>query len=134
MMDETFVMNQVKEACCYVTVDLKSDLEACRWVIVISYSNNTQIQYRVNNSSNSIVQEYILPDFSSRQMGRIRRAGEEIGEHDQIMHMANERFVVPEVLFRPDDIGEKLDLVLSQRHPHHPGPQVSHSWAFLRRS
>jgi actin-related protein 6 len=121
MMDETFVMNEVKEACCYVTPDLKADLEACRCVgNSVSDVKCLNVSRSVNTSSKSIVQEYILPDFSSRQMGRIRRIGEDLGEHDQIMHMGNERFIVPEVLFRPDDIGEP-NRVLCDRHSHlHP--------------
>jgi hypothetical protein len=62
---------------------------------------------RVNSQQNPIVQEYILPDFSSRQMGRVRRAGEEIGQQEQVLRMGNERFLVPEILFRPDDIGKE---------------------------
>ncbi|KAG5220657.1 actin [Salix suchowensis] len=30
MMDETYIMNDVKESCCYVSVDFRQDLEACR--------------------------------------------------------------------------------------------------------
>jgi actin-related protein 6 len=29
-MDETYIMNHVKEICCFVTQDFKKDLEACR--------------------------------------------------------------------------------------------------------
>ena len=32
MMDETYIMNQVKESCCFVSLDVARDLEACRWV------------------------------------------------------------------------------------------------------
>lgn len=30
-MDETYIMNDVKEACCYVSSNFKSDLETCRY-------------------------------------------------------------------------------------------------------
>jgi actin-related protein 6 len=30
MMDETYVMSQVKEACCFVTRDIRRDLETCQ--------------------------------------------------------------------------------------------------------
>jgi hypothetical protein len=30
-MDETYIMNQVKEACCFVSKNFKEDLEACRF-------------------------------------------------------------------------------------------------------
>ena len=55
--------------------------------------------------SNPIVQEYLLPDLSSHRKGRIRQPEEVIAETDQILTMNNERFTVPEIIFRPDDIG-----------------------------
>ena len=30
MMDETYIMNHVKESCCFVSLDFNKDLEACR--------------------------------------------------------------------------------------------------------
>ena len=33
MMDETYVMNEVKESCCYVSQQFGVDLETCRQVI-----------------------------------------------------------------------------------------------------
>ena len=32
MMDETYVMNDVKEACCYVSTQFAKDLEICQYV------------------------------------------------------------------------------------------------------
>ncbi|TFY64909.1 hypothetical protein EVG20_g5787 [Dentipellis fragilis] len=90
MMDETHIMNDVKETCCYVSTSFAADLEACR----------------ANPRSNPIVQEYILPDFSANRRGRVRQPGDPpLSEGDQILNMGNERFSVPEILFRPDDIG-----------------------------
>ncbi|KAF8074027.1 actin-related protein Arp6 [Lyophyllum atratum] len=89
MMDETYIMNDVKESCCYVSQNFRSDLEICR----------------SNPKSNPIVQEYVLPDLSSNRKGRIRQANDIVTEADQILVMNNERFAVPELLFRPDDIG-----------------------------
>lgn len=89
MMDETYIMNQVKEACCFVTSDYNADTETCR----------------VDPKQNPIVQEYILPDLSTNRQGRVRQLGENVSDMDQILIMNNERFTVPELLFRPDDIG-----------------------------
>lgn len=58
----------------------------------------------MNPKHNPIVQEYILPDLSTNRSGRIRQP-DDIVETDQILVMNNERFTVPELLFRPDDIG-----------------------------
>ena len=32
MADETHVVNEVKEACCYVSMDWKRDVEICKYV------------------------------------------------------------------------------------------------------
>ncbi len=32
MMEETHIMNEVKEACCFVSEDFSKDLETCRYV------------------------------------------------------------------------------------------------------
>ncbi|TFY68995.1 hypothetical protein EVJ58_g663 [Rhodofomes roseus] len=89
MMDETHIVNNIKEKCCYVSTDFTQDMETSH----------------LNPRSNSIVQEYILPDFSLNRPGRIRRRDEPLEGQAQVMYMNNERFTVPEIMFRPDDIG-----------------------------
>ncbi|KAJ7142229.1 actin-like protein ARP6 [Mycena epipterygia] len=89
MMDETYIMNHVKEICCFVTQDFKKDLETCRR----------------DPKANSIVQEYVLPDLTKSKAGKIRHADDIPLDTDQVLTMGNERFSVPEVIFRPDDIG-----------------------------
>ncbi|PPQ95265.1 hypothetical protein CVT26_014839 [Gymnopilus dilepis] len=101
MMDETYIMNQVKETCCYVSADFKGDSETCR----------------IDPKGNSIVQEYILPDLSTNREGRVRLPDDFVTETDQILVMNNERFTVPELLFRPDDIGiDQAGLPLTIAH------------------
>ncbi|KAI0667701.1 actin-like protein Arp6 [Trametes maxima] len=89
MMEETHIVNEVKEACCFVSEDFNRDLEACR----------------VRPHANPIVQEYIFPDYSANRPGRIRRPGEPLDESFQVLTMNNERFTIPEILFHPTDIG-----------------------------
>ncbi|OJA12187.1 hypothetical protein AZE42_03943, partial [Rhizopogon vesiculosus] len=89
MMDETYIMNHAKETCCYVSTRFFEDIQTCR----------------SNPKQNSIVQEYILPNFSTNRHGHVRVPGEESPATDQVLHMENERFTIPELLFRPDDIG-----------------------------
>ncbi|KAJ7035683.1 actin-related protein Arp6 [Mycena alexandri] len=89
MMDETYIMNHVKETCCFVTQDFKRDLETCR--------NNPK--------TNSIVQEYVLPDLTKSKAGKIREPDDIPLDTDQVLTMGNERFSVPEIIFHPDDIG-----------------------------
>ena len=59
----------------------------------------------MDERANPIVQQYILPDFSVNRQGHVRQPGESVQESYQILYMNNERFSVPEILFRPDDIG-----------------------------
>ncbi|KAF8887162.1 actin-related protein Arp6 [Infundibulicybe gibba] len=89
MMDETYIMNHVKEACCFVSNNFRHDLETCR----------------LDPNSNPVVQEYILPDLTNSRQGRIRHPNDLVTDADQILVMNNECFTVPEVIFRPDDIG-----------------------------
>ncbi|KAL7279818.1 hypothetical protein ACG7TL_006225 [Trametes sanguinea] len=89
LMEETHIVNEVKEACCFVSEDFGRDLEACR----------------VRPGDNPIVQEYIFPDYSANRPGRIRRPGEPLDASCQTLIMNNERFTVPEILFHPTDIG-----------------------------
>ncbi|RXW25338.1 hypothetical protein EST38_g470 [Candolleomyces aberdarensis] len=89
MMDETHIMNHVKETCCLVSANFKLDLEVCR----------------ADPKRNSIIREYILPDLSRNKQGRVRKPDDIVSDEDQVLAMNNERFVVPELIFRPDDIG-----------------------------
>ncbi|KZV90002.1 actin-like protein ARP6 [Exidia glandulosa HHB12029] len=89
MMDQVYVMNDVKEACCYVSSSYNADLETCK----------------MNPRRNPIVQEYVMPDFSSKQRGYIRGPEDMKRDEEQVIFMENERFTVPEVLFNPSDIG-----------------------------
>ncbi|KAI1785539.1 actin-like protein Arp6 [Ganoderma leucocontextum] len=90
MMEETHIINEIKEACCFVSEDFAADLETCR----------------ARPTANPIVQEYIFPDYSARRPGRIRNPGESLDEStQQTLRMANERFSVPEILFHPTNIG-----------------------------
>lgn len=66
VMDETYVMNQVKEDSCYVALDFNKEIEMAkkRW------------------PENTIIRDYILPDYTSIRRGYVRPldlAGE--GEH-----------------------------------------------------
>lgn len=62
-----------------------------------------------NSERNPIVREYVLPDFAFTLHGRIREPGAPVQEAEQVLQMNNERFLIPEILFRPDDVGALLD-------------------------
>ncbi|WVQ83263.1 actin-like protein ARP6 [Cryptococcus sp. DSM 104549] len=114
MMEQTHIVNDIREACGYVSMDWKGDIEICK----------------ANPKKNPIVQEYVLPDFSGRpgyirsgpdasipeditessgQVNGNRRGKSKLDEEEdeQELWLGNERFSGPELLFRPSDIGLK---------------------------
>ena len=92
VLDETHVMNGCKEDCCYVTRDWDADVRVAR----------------ARGADNTIARDYVLPDFTSIRRGYMKPQEESSGrpgDGEQIIRMNNERFMVPEILFRPSDIG-----------------------------
>ncbi|KAL5484066.1 hypothetical protein EMCRGX_G020504 [Ephydatia muelleri] len=117
VMDETHVMNQVKEDVCYVTQDFYGDMEVAKR----------------KGESNTIVQEYVLPDYSARRRGFVRppcaTAKANAAADEQCLRLSNERFSIPEILFHPSDIGlsqmgipeavvHSVSLTPKEMHPH----------------
>lgn len=91
-MDETFVINQVKEDSCFVSQNFKEDM----------------LTTKKSRSENHIVKDYVLPDFTTIQRGYIREVGDSRKDEDfQILRLGNERFTIPELLFHPSDVGVK---------------------------
>ncbi|RCH96054.1 Actin- protein 6 [Rhizopus azygosporus] len=89
MMEETYIINDVKEKCSFVSHDVYKDLETSR-------------QHYLNNP---IVREYVLPDFVHAQQGHVRPVRANRDSHEQVLLMNNERFMIPEILMHPSDIG-----------------------------
>lgn len=90
MMEETAVVNAVKERTCYVSKSFMSELAASK-----GKASPTKL-------------EYILPDLScggTDPLGHIRLQSEELDGTEQILVMNNERISVPELLFNPSDLG-----------------------------
>jgi actin-related protein 6 len=109
MIDETHIMNSVKEACCYIPLDFKSSLERT-WKGGLGDRRK---------QDDSIVVDYVLPDYSMKTEGFIRPHDPQLGKlkklttgkpaetAEDVLTLRNERFVVPELLFSPSDIGSK---------------------------
>lgn len=55
-MDETYVINQVKEDSCFVSLDFMADMEIAR----------------KRGPENTIARDYVLPDFTSIRRGFVR--------------------------------------------------------------
>eukprot|EP00064_Thunnus_orientalis_P019654 superscaffoldBa00005014_g19780 len=94
VMDETHVINQVKEDVCYVSQQFYKDMETAQ----------------LKGEENTVMRDYVLPDFSSIKKGFCKPREEMIynGKYktgEQILRLVNERFAVPEMLFHPSDIG-----------------------------
>ncbi|KAF9943143.1 Actin- protein 6 [Mortierella alpina] len=56
MMDETHLVNEVKEACCYISNNFWDELDICK----------------KSPRSNRILQHYVLPDYSTQQRGYVK--------------------------------------------------------------
>jgi len=83
--------------------------------------NGCILTTRENPKKNAIVQEYVLPDHSgsTSTTGYIRsgpnaeaREGQtkkgNVDDEEQVLWMGNERFMGPELLFNPSDIGTSI--------------------------
>ncbi|XP_059613013.1 actin-related protein 6 [Phlebotomus argentipes] len=88
VMDESYVINQVKEDSCFVSQNFTEDMKIAR----------------KRHPDNTIIREYILPDFTSIRRGYLRDFTRNEGDH-QVLVLNNERFSIPELFFHPSDIG-----------------------------
>ncbi|KAI9673465.1 MAG: Actin- protein 6 [Caeruleum heppii] len=112
MMDETHLMNEVKEAVSFVSSDFRGDLEK-------TWKGNRTAQLAQGNVGGGVVVDYVLPDYNTHKKGIVRQydpslaakvrklgsTGEDAVE--DFMTLGNERFAVPELLFSPGDVGMK---------------------------
>ncbi|CAH0056054.1 unnamed protein product [Clonostachys solani] len=123
MRNDTYIVNELKEAACYVSTDFKGDLEKS-W-------KGTRGERREPFVAGVTAKDYVLPDFGSRAKGELRdydparhsksrrmAAGPQPDE--DILTLRNERFAVPELIFNPADMGMRqpglADLVQESLH------------------
>lgn len=108
LMEETYLLNEIKEAVSYVAPSsqhFSKDLERA-W------------KGRLGNKrelDSSVVVDYVLPDYETAIHGHarphdaarsgMRRVQPIQGPREDLLPMGNERFAVPELLFNPSDIG-----------------------------
>ncbi|PGH11445.1 hypothetical protein AJ80_07125 [Polytolypa hystricis UAMH7299] len=113
MMDEPYIINEAKEAVCYVSNDFAGDMER-------TWKGNKK--RGLENAGDGIVLDYVLPDPNAQKKGFVRPhdtmraakmkkdlltgAGPAASSED-VLVLGNERFTVPELLFNPQDIGLK---------------------------
>lgn len=90
VMDESYVINQVKEDSCFVSQNFYGDMEVAK----------------KRFPENTIVREYVLPDFTSIKRGYLRApVSSKSTDDQQLLRLTNERFTIPELLFHPSDVG-----------------------------
>ena len=118
MRNETYIVNEMKEAICYVSLDFKGDLDKT-W-------KGTRGERREDYLSGAgIAKDYVLPDSHKSFHGIVRdydpsassrAARKGAVSTEDVLTLRNERFVVPELLFNPSDIGMRqpglADLVM----------------------
>ncbi|EEH45075.1 uncharacterized protein PADG_01225 [Paracoccidioides brasiliensis Pb18] len=115
MLDETYIINEVKETVCFVSNDFTADLER-------TWKGNGKRNSHGSNGAEGIVVDYVLPDPNSHKKGFVRPhesvlSGKKRKEllsgsapgmmAEDLLVLGNERFTVPEILFNPGDIGMK---------------------------
>jgi actin-related protein 6 len=108
MRNDTYIVNEMKEATCYVSRDFKADLEKC-W-------KGTRGERREDYvTGGGIARDYVLPDFHTRSQGivrdfdpdavRAKKLAAPAAAVEDVLTLRNERFAVPELLFTPADVG-----------------------------
>lgn len=111
MRNDTYIVNEMKEQACYVSLDYTGDLEK-------TWKGTRGERTEDFLTGGSVAKDYVLPDFHTNAKGIVRdydpsqasrakklaaaRAGE---VNEDVITLRNERFTVPELLFHPSDIG-----------------------------
>jgi actin-related protein 6 len=93
LKEDPWIANQLKEKCCFVTDNLKRDIERT---------------WRRHDMDPSIVVDCQLPDYvhsSDVIVKPYEPKDDMLKNKSNIATLGNERFQVPEILFNPGDIG-----------------------------
>jgi actin-related protein 6 len=116
VIDEFHLVNEIKEATSFVSSDFCADIEA-------SWKGNLRSSLPRKGTVSPLLVDYVLPDYDKVARGYIRphdskAAGQAAkmkaqggagAVSEDVLPLGNERFVVPELLFRPDDLGMQED-------------------------
>ena len=108
MRNDLYVVNEMKEAACYVSLDFAGDLEK-------SWKGTRGERREPYLTGGGVAKDYVLPDFHARSRGIVReydpgRASQvkklAVGEaSEDVLTLRNERFAIPELLFHPSGVG-----------------------------
>jgi actin-related protein 6 len=113
MRNETYLINDIKEKCCYISRDFSGDLDRT-WKGTAGDGK----QRGIYATGGGIAKDYVLPDYRTIHQGFVRdhdpeaaiklkklAAGKQTEPAEDVLTLRNERFTVPELLFSPRDIG-----------------------------
>lgn len=98
MMEETHLVNQIRESVCYVDAAFDATMRAAAR----------------GTLAPPLHCRYLLPNYVDRQVGlllaadrplHVREPHALVDDKDQVITLANERIAVPELLLRPSDVG-----------------------------
>ncbi|KAF3761596.1 Actin/actin-like protein [Cryphonectria parasitica EP155] len=108
MRNDTYIVNEIKEKTCYVSLDFKGDLDK-------TWKGTRGERREPYLTGAGIAKDYVLPDFHARSSGIVRdfdatstakqRKLAAAASNEDILTLRNERFAIPEILFNPTDIG-----------------------------
>lgn len=111
MRNDIYLVNEIKEACSYVSKDYKGDMEK-------TWKGPKGDRREGFATAGGIAKDYVLPDYHNRSKGYMRdhdptdagklkklQSGKPAEAAEDILTLRNERFAVPELLFSPSDIG-----------------------------
>ncbi|KAI9741714.1 MAG: Actin- protein 6 [Cirrosporium novae-zelandiae] len=128
LIDDTYIVNNIKEAASFASDDFKSDLERT-W--------KGGVKNKKDSEQDSLLVDYVLPDYTSHKHGfmkpheplsklKQREAAAGLMDIDEYsVTLGNERFTGPELLFNPSDVGMKQaglpELVFQSLSKLHPG-------------
>jgi actin-related protein 6 len=105
LMDETYAVDEMKEAVGFVSSDFRADLER-------TWKGGKRDR---REPDSSIVVDYVLPDYQTTQHGSVRPHDPQAAKaalkapagpnRETVVTLTNERFSGPELLFNPTDVG-----------------------------
>lgn len=105
LMDETYAVDEMKEATSFVSSDYRADLDR-------TWKGGKR---DLTGAISSIVVDYVLPDYQTIHKGIVRPHDEQAAkaarkastgpQRETVVTLGNERFTGPELLFNPSDIG-----------------------------
>ncbi|KAG8170130.1 hypothetical protein KVR01_000875 [Diaporthe batatas] len=111
MRNDSYIVNEIKEKACYVSLDFKGDLEK-------TWKGTRGERREPFVTGAGIAKDYVLPDFHTRSAGIVRdfdptttakqRKLAAAASNEDVLTLRNERFVIPELFFNPSDVGMQV--------------------------